>query len=57
MPFGTEAGFFANLGLTTVVIGPGNMAIDEHQPDEGLSKIDLVTCDVMLNNILGELIA
>ena len=57
VPFGTEAGFFANLGLTTVVIGPGNMAIDGHQPDEGLSKIDLVTCDVMLNNILGELIA
>lgn len=57
VPFGTEAGFFMNLGLTTVVIGPGNMATDGHQPDEGLSKVDLVTCDVMLNNILGELTA
>lgn len=57
VPFGTEAGFFMNLGLTTVVIGPGNMATDGHQPDEGLSKVDLITCDVMLNNILGELSA
>ena len=46
-----------NLGLTTVVTGPGNMATDGHQPDEGLSKVDLITCDVMLNNILGELSA
>tara|TARA_B110000977_G_scaffold187741_1_gene255163 strand:- start:592 stop:1740 length:1149 start_codon:yes stop_codon:yes gene_type:complete len=57
VPFGTEAGFFMNLGLTTVVTGPGNMATDGHQPDEGLSKVDLITCDVMLNNILGELSA
>jgi acetylornithine deacetylase len=53
--FGTEAGFFVSLGLTTVVIGPGNMVTDGHQPDEGLSKADLLTCDVMLNNILSEL--
>ena len=57
VPFGTEAGFFMNLGLTTVVTGPGNMATDGHQPDEGLSKVDLITCDVMLNNILSELSA
>jgi len=57
VPFGTEAGFFMNLGLTTVVTGPGNMATEGHQPDEGLSKVDLITCDVMLNNILGELSA
>lgn len=53
VPFGTEAGFFADLGLTTVAIGPGDMASDGHKPDEGLSKADLTACEVMMGNILG----
>jgi acetylornithine deacetylase len=53
VPFGTEAGFFAELGLSTVVIGPGDMASDGHKADEGLSKSELVACDDMMSNILG----
>lgn len=51
VPFGTEAGFFTELGLSTVVIGPGDMAFDGHKPDEGLSKTELLACDAMLANI------
>lgn len=53
--FGTEAGFFAELGLSTVVIGPGDMASDGHKPDEGLNKTELSACDVMMDNILRTL--
>lgn len=55
VPFGTEAGFFADIGLITVVIGPGDMASDGHKPDESLSKIDLIACDEMMENILRTL--
>lgn len=55
VPFGTEAGFFANLGLNTVVIGPGDMASDGHKPDEGLSLADLSACDAMMERILSAL--
>ncbi|MCF2869479.1 acetylornithine deacetylase [Octadecabacter sp. G9-8] len=55
VPFGTEAGFFADLGLNTVVIGPGDMASDGHKPDEGLNKAELSACDAMMSNILKTL--
>ena len=42
--FGTEAGFFANIGLRTVVIGPGSMDSDGHQPDEGIDIDQLRKC-------------
>lgn len=42
--FGTEAGFFAELGLDTVVCGPGSMTADGHQPDEGVAIAQLVRC-------------
>ncbi|KAG1648303.1 Tetracycline repressor protein class A [Nymphon striatum] len=50
-----KLGFFAELGLTTVVIGPGDMAHDGHKPDEGLSKSELTICDEMMGSILAEL--
>ena len=53
--FGTEAGFFAELGLSTVVTGPGDMASDGHKPDEGLSKSELDACDTMMSNVLSAL--
>ena len=49
--FGTEAGFFANIGLRTVVIGPGSMASDGHQPDEGIDIDQLRKC----NDFCGKL--
>ena len=42
--FGTEAGFFANIGLRTAVIGPGSMDCDGHQPDEGIDINQLRKC-------------
>ncbi len=53
--FGTEAGFFAQLGLPTVVIGPGEMSRDGHKPDEGLSLQQLAACDAMMARILESL--
>ena len=42
--FGTEAGFFANIGLRTAVIGPGSMACDGHKPNEGIDVNQLRSC-------------
>lgn len=53
--FGTEAGFFAALGLNTVVIGPGDMAADGHKPDEGLDVSELNACDAMMDRVLAAL--
>lgn len=55
VPFGTEGGFFSDLGLCTVVIGPGDMASDGHKPDESLSTSELGACDAMMDNILNVL--
>lgn len=41
--YGTEAGFFAALGLPTVVCGPGTMD-DGHQPDESIARSELALC-------------
>ena len=49
--FGTEAGFFANIGLRTIVIGPGSMDYDGHQPDEGIDINQLRKC----NDFCGKL--
>ena len=53
--FGTEGGFFANLGLNTVVIGPGDMAQDGHKPDEGIKLSELAACDQMMERLLLDL--
>jgi len=53
--FGTEAGFFSALGLSAVVVGPGDMARDGHQPDEGLDVSELVACDAMMDRVLAAL--
>lgn len=49
--FGTEAGFFSDLGLTTLVIGPGDMDKDGHQADEGLDLQQLAACDQFLSDL------
>lgn len=54
--FGTEAGYFASLGLNTVVIGPGDMASDGHRPDEALDIAQIDACDTMMDRILRHLI-
>ena len=50
--FGTEAGFFADLGLNTVVLGPGDMAADGHKPNEAIALSELAACDAMMARVL-----
>lgn len=44
LPFGTEAGFFQQVGIPTVVCGPGSIA-QAHQPDEWISAAQLQAAD------------
>lgn len=53
--FGTEAGFFDQLGVPTVVCGPGSMAGQGHKPDEYLELSQLAACDAMMDRILEDL--
>ena len=48
--FGTEAGLFQKLGISTVVCGPGS--IDQaHKPDEFISRAQLKACLDMLSGL------
>lgn len=49
--FGTEAGHFAKLGISTVVCGPGSM-VQGHKPDEFIELDQLDKCDVFLHKML-----
>lgn len=53
--FGTEAGFFAQLGFPVVVCGPGDMAGQGHKADEYLEIAQLAACERMMDNILARL--
>jgi acetylornithine deacetylase len=55
VPYGTEAGFFSELDLNAIVIGPGDMAADGHRSDEGVEKTQLSACDGMMNRLLDTL--
>lgn len=50
--YGTEAGFFAGLGLPTIVCGPGSMA-DGHQPNESIAMTELERCAALLDALTG----
>lgn len=53
--FGTEAGFLSDLGIPTVVCGPGSMADQGHKPDEYISQTQLIKCSQMLVKAVGQL--
>ena len=54
--FGTEAGLFTrDLGVPTVVCGPGSMA-QGHKPDEYVSLEQLAACDAMLDALNARLV-
>jgi acetylornithine deacetylase len=49
--FGTEAGLFVReLGLPTVVCGPGAIAV-AHKPDEYVERAQLAACDELLKKL------
>ncbi|MXX07973.1 MAG: acetylornithine deacetylase [Gammaproteobacteria bacterium] len=51
--FGTEAPFLQELGMDTIVLGPGN--IDQaHQPDEYLSMDMIGPCIKVLRELVGQ---
>ncbi len=52
--FGTEAGYFAGIGIPTVVCGPGSMEGQGHKADEYVTLAQLQACEAMLSRILGE---
>ena len=52
--YGTEAGFFAGLGIPTVVCGPGSMD-QGHKPDEFIEASQLAACDAMLARLVQSL--
>lgn len=53
--YGTEAGFFADLGIATLVCGPGDMNAQGHKPDEYVSLGQLAECDAMMDRILSQI--
>ena len=54
--FGTEAGFISELGVPTVVCGPGSMTDQGHKPDESISMEELLKCSRMLEHALQHLL-
>jgi acetylornithine deacetylase len=54
--FGTEAGYFSTqLGIPTIVCGPGSMEAQGHQPDEFIELSQLEACDRMFGRFLTDL--
>jgi len=51
--FGTEAGLFQNLGISTVVCGPGSLE-QAHKPDEYIEISQLEGCLMMLHRLIDE---
>ena len=49
--FCTEGGQFQQAGFSTVVCGPGSV-VQAHQPDEHVSRADLVRCETMLARLI-----
>ncbi len=49
--FGTEAGLFDDLGINSLVCGPGSIE-QAHKPDEYVSREQLACCDRMLENLV-----
>jgi len=52
--FGTEAGLFQELGIDTVVCGPGSIE-QAHKPDEFVARDQLVECLSMLERLIEKL--
>ena len=52
--FGTEAGIFHNLGINTIVCGPGSIS-QAHKPDEFISKAQIEKCSIFIEKIIASL--
>ena len=56
VPFGTEAGIFAGLGMSVVVCGPGSIE-QAHKPDEFIALSQLDACLSFLTKLESKLVA
>jgi len=54
--YGTEAGFYQEFGIPTIVCGPGDIA-QAHQPDEFVARTQLDECDVFIRRLADRLLA
>lgn len=54
--YGTEAGFFSQFGIPTVVCGPGDMAGQGHKANEYLAVSQLAACDRMMDRLLAQVV-
>lgn len=54
--FGTEAGYFHEIGIPTVVCGPGSMTDQGHKADEFITTDQLFLCKEMLSKILASML-
>jgi acetylornithine deacetylase len=52
--YGTEAGFYQQSGIPTIVCGPGHIA-QAHQPDEWISQAQLDECDIFIRRLAARL--
>jgi acetylornithine deacetylase len=50
--YGTEAGLFAEIGIPTVVVGPGHIA-QAHRPDEFIEAAELDRCVAFIDRLVG----
>lgn len=53
--FGTEAGVFQEMGVPTLVCGPGSMSGQGHKPDEYIETSQLEACQAMLGRVVENL--
>jgi acetylornithine deacetylase len=49
--YGTEAGLFQQMGVSTVILGPGDIA-EAHRPNEFVSLEQLAQCEMFMHRIL-----
>ncbi|MCB4820880.1 acetylornithine deacetylase [Roseicella aerolata] len=52
--YGTEAGFFQDAGIATIVCGPGHIA-QAHQPEEWVAESEIAACIDVLGRLAGTL--
>jgi acetylornithine deacetylase len=52
--YGTEAGFFQDAGIATIVCGPGHIA-QAHQPEEWVAESEIAACIDVLDRLAGTL--
>ena len=54
--FGTEAGVFTEMGIPTIICGPGSMEGQGHKPDEYISLEQIKSCEIALKKSVTLLI-